>query len=280
MYQSAAISQHLGADSGCHSYDPLSDAQRKACTWNGSAGGAPIYLLGDSHADHISEAVVDAGQPQGRPVIVSTTPNCPFTIGYLDRPASAAYLNEGCRADVAESLTYLRAAQPGTVVLSAGDGYWLGTNAVFGLSRETASADPQEKLQAWSTSLTSTVVALQDAGHQVVLVQTVPTRPDEYTWRPTRCSLVDLMASPVGCGLPMPLEFAQAQQGEARAVLSSVAADTGAQLVDPGPAMCPNGVCAVQADGYVRLRDTVHISVAQSRALAPLVATALQDPPR
>ncbi len=278
MYQSAAIAHHYGADSGCHSYEPLSDAQRANCTWNDGLQGAPVYLLGDSHADHISEAVVTAGQ--GRPVVVSTTPNCPFTAGYLERPASAAYLNDGCRADLKESLRYLQTAEPGTVVLAAADGYWRDQKTIFGLSQETATADPQQKLNAWSSSLTSTVEILKAAGHTVVLVQAVPSRTGDYAWNPASCSLLDLMSSPVGCGKDMPLAWAESQQGTSRDVLARVAENTGARLVDPGPTMCPEAICTIDADGFVRLRDTVHISVGQSRALAPLFESAIQDSPR
>jgi hypothetical protein len=139
----------------------------------------------------------------------------------------------------------------------------------------SATTDPTEKLRVLDTVLSTTVDSLKAAGHDVVVVQTIPSRRQEYAWEPTACSMLDILGTPPTCGRDMPLEFAETYQSGTRQVLATVAERTGARLVDPGPLMCPDGVCSVRTEDYIRLRDAGHISVAQSEALAPALAEVL-----
>lgn len=275
MYQAATVQLHAGAVRGCHTYDPLSESTAEKCEWDAASPGAPIYVIGDSHADHFSEAIIGAGEQLGRPVVISSTPNCPPVRGYLERPASNPVLNTGCQEDMKETLDYLGTSATGTVVMASGATYWTNNTVRYGLTSADASFDARTKLRLYEESLAATVRELQTAGHDVLIVQAVPLRTGEFSWDPTTCSQLDLAQTPSACGVAPTLDEANANVNEARAVIDRVGASTDASVVDPGPAMCPDGLCSIEGDGFVRLMDSVHISVAQSRALTPTFVGAL-----
>lgn len=274
-YQAAALTAHAGERAGCDNFAPLSASKAKGCTWNGSASGQPIYLVGDSHADHLSEAAIGTGESLGSPVIISTTSNCPFVKGSFERTNASRPVNDRCRANVEGTLDYLLAARSGSVIIGAADAYWTSPTLRFGTTSVTATADTEAKLIALRESLTALTRELEGAGHRVFLVQTIPVRVDPYVWEPSTCALLDILAQPARCGSTMPLELAQTRQSPTRAVLAEVARATDAGLIDPGPLMCPDGVCSTHADSYVRMKDSGHISVPQSEALVPAFVEAM-----
>ncbi|MBN1173906.1 MAG: hypothetical protein JXA67_17165, partial [Micromonosporaceae bacterium] len=65
------------------------------------------------------------------------------------------------------------------------------------------------------------------------------------------------------------VDEAARRQGPVRRIVASVAARTGATVLDSWDALCPDATCTTQADGFIRYRDALHLSVPQSLALAP-----------
>ena len=273
MYQAAVLTEHAGETAGCDSFVPLSAGNQSACTWNAEADGPPIYLLGDSNADHFSEAAIGAGQLLGRRVIISTTSNCPFVDAHFYRDSANEATNDRCRGKVQGTLEHLRSSERGTVVLAAADSYWTNPGVRLGLSTESLTGDTSAKLQALRAGLIFTVHTLEEEGYEVVLVHTFPERGADYVWDPTACRLTDMVVEKAErCGPDMPLDAAELRQRETREVLEAVASSTGAALIDTGPAICPAGVCSIEGDDFVRMKDSGHISVSQSEALARLFA--------
>ena len=263
-HQAAVLKDHTG----CYDLGPLSGRTAAACTSGSAAAGVPIYLVGDSHAQHFTEAVRGAGQALAQPVAVSTSTNCPVVDLELRMSAAPPAHDARCQAFVRGTLDYLRRTKPGVVVLAASDRYWTDTRFSAGVETGVLSADSHEKLATLDATLESTVAGLHEAGHRVLIVYDVPRWDGADEWSPVDCTVVALV-TPVGsCERRMPTSRAEDRQGATRQILRSVADRTGAGLLDPWSRMCPDGWCANHDGGVTTYRDTNHITVHQSRALA------------
>ena len=153
------------------------------CTWDADAGGRPVYLVGDSHAGHFGDGVALAGAAEERPVVATMSYSCPFTPGLrvsLDAAwGTCVERNEALLAD-------LLADAPGTVLIANADTYW--TDPLWSVAAGTGPLTTRsaEKLALLDRSLDDTVSRLAAAGHEVVLVQSVPLHEG---FHPERCTL-------------------------------------------------------------------------------------------
>ena len=273
-FQADVSADHAGLAAGCDTMLGQQHRPAGSCTWNSDAAGDPIHLVGDSNADHFSDGVILAAEDLGRPVTVSTTNACPFLIGIEhERLYETAPWNDACDAYSRDTLAYLRNSEPGVVVISLTDGYWGDSGVELGATEDTLTHEADEKLQLLPGAFTATVEALEQAGHQVLLVQPVPTFGAEYSWRPDLCSLAQVKSG--RCGVDMPRSFAEERHRDVRQALADVGAQLDVTVYDPWPALCPDGVCSTQGDGLVRYMNANHLTVAQSRALSPELAAAI-----
>lgn len=263
-HQAAVLDPHQG----CHGYVPLVDPTVGDCTLNGLATGRPIYLVGDSHAQHFSEAVLAAGESLGRPVVISTATNCPVVGLELRYLSGTEAHNSGCSSFSGGTLDYLVGAAPGVVVLSASDRYWTDAAWSIGVTADTMTTSTDTKLRIARVATEGTVRLLQDVGHDVVLVEDVPRWTGVDEWTPANCGLISLQSSIGSCERRMPVVRAQARQGAARVVLEEVATATGAGLVDPWARLCLEGWCSTHRRGIPNYRDSNHITVSQASEFA------------
>jgi hypothetical protein len=60
---------HVSNYAGCRNF--LTGSVPTNCLWNADAGGAPIYVLGDSNAEQFSEGLINAAESVGRPIYFS-----------------------------------------------------------------------------------------------------------------------------------------------------------------------------------------------------------------
>lgn len=240
------------------------------CTWNGDASGPPIYLVGDSNADHFSEAMIDAATALGRPLVMWMEAGCSYIRGesvITDRDWRGR-----CNRYPVEVQDYLLAAADGVVVIANAYGDFRDGFPGDRSMQIDVSGRPSET--TLFSRLSDTVQPLQEAGHEVLLVQTVPhwgldRSPD---WQ--ACTTLKLLAD--GCQKKMPIAEVSERQGAVAHVVDEVATSTTAGLLDLTEEICPDSMCsAVSADGMVRYRDDVHITVNQSRALAPNFESAI-----
>lgn len=271
-HQAAVLEQH----GGCYGYVALTDTSDDSCTLNPS-DGRPIYLVGDSHAHHFTEAVQSAGESLDRPVIVSTATNCPVVDVALQHTTAPPAHNSSCRSFVRGTLEYLDDAPPGVVVMAASDRYWTDDDFSIGLSPGTMSEGSADKLQLAEVATISTVERIQSAGHRVLLVEDVPRWDGVDEWSPVDCTVISLLLPVGSCERQMPLSRFRDRQGAAREVLRSVAAATGSETLDLSEKMCPEDWCTNRSDGLTSYRDSNHITVSQSLALGVDFLSALQD---
>ena len=273
-----AIQLHVATTRGCHIDDPDQAWREADCTWNATAAGAPIYLVGDSNADHFSESVIGAGEQLKRPVIISTHGSCPLLEATMWNTLSSDSWNRGCHAYVDDTVRYLTHATPGLVVVAAADRYLRDDGYSFGTSRQTAATGLGERLTAWTAGTTRLVHDLELAGHTVLLVQTVPRWEGPDMWSPTECTVAGLIAQgDAWCSHRMLLSAAEERQQVARTALVDIAGATSARLLDLDPAICPDGTCTSASGRDVTYRDFEHITIAEAVSLVPQFVQAIRD---
>lgn len=289
QYVDAVATPHAGRERGCDQRVPLAQVGPE-CTWGVEAPGAPLYLLGDSNADHFSEAVIGAGRVLGRPVTVATTNACPFLdVAFLDDRPEWASRNAACARYVQETLTAASTVRPGTIVLANSDVYGDKPEIAMGPSGGALSHDAAAKGVALREGLARTIRSLRAAGHRVLVVQSTPKWVGAHAWTPDACTTVGVLTG--SCRSSMTVADAEAQQGMARSAVREAVASAGAPSAgvasaradagegaavaewDTWAQLCPDGVCATHAGDLLRYRDASHLSVAQSTLLTdPLVA--------
>ena len=270
-YQFAAA-MHEADVRGCVDGSRIGGRPPDACTWNVNGNKAPLYLVGDSHADHFSEALIGTAESLNSPLTISAIPSCPFADLYIsDRQHSEI----DCRSPYELTMSWIVNQPPGVVVVAQTDSYWDSISYEAGQLSTTLSSDPAVKDAAFRSGLKRTVEALQTAGHRVLLVQTIPHFSNQYRYDPGSCSLPELASG--SCDVWMPLTYAQTQQASGRSALLDVARDSGALLLDPGPSLCPVGACSTDAGEFVTYRDNNHMSAAASEHLTEFFAAALRS---
>jgi peptidoglycan/LPS O-acetylase OafA/YrhL len=273
-YQAAIGVLHAGALNGCDKASAVGVPADGACVWNGDAPGRPIYLVGDSNADHFSEAVIGAGTELGRPVVISTANGCPFVDAAFTYTPGTEASNAQCREYVAGTLAWLESRPPGVVIMASSDDYWNDPSYAAGLIEGAESSDVSTKLEALEAGLESAATALQASGHQVIMVHTVPHFLPPYPYDPDTCSLATLMAD--RCRQEMPLSAYVANQDAARAAVQRAAENAGATALDLRPNLCVESFCSTRVGDRILYADHAHLSVPESVRLMPEIRDAIQ----
>lgn len=263
---------HAGNAEGCNKSIAPSDRKATKCVWNANGVGTPVYLIGDSHADHLSEAVIAATRELNDPLTIATANACPFFDVYLH---STAAPKSRCRAFVQKTLTWLKQQPPGTVILSSSSVYWNSKVFSAGLSKDSLTNDVVAKRASLQAGLTSAVEQLEASGHRVVLIQDVPYFAKPYASDPHQFSVLQI-ASGANLGSQMPRSFADQNQQAAREAIDAVGEKTGATVVDLRDHFCPQDSCTTQLGTTYLYRDDGHISIGAAKELAPIFTQALQ----
>lgn len=268
-YRAAITTPHAANQSHCSTG---AGWMASTCTWNEDASGPPIYLVGDSNADHFSEAMIDAATSLDRPLIVRLEDGCSYIPG--ESTLTDRAWRGRCNRYPPVVQDFLVGAEPGVVVIA---------NA-YGDFREGFPGDRSAPIDisgppsqtALFSRLSDAITPLQDAGHQVLIVQTVPHwgGATPLSWQ--TCTLLELLLD--GCQHTMPLNDVRDRQGAIADVVADVAEETDSTLLDLTETICPGDTCqAVSDDGLVRYRDGVHITVDQSHELAPAFRVAVTE---
>lgn len=255
-------------EASCSRFEALDTANADECTWNAEAGGRPIYLFGDSNAGQFADAAVTAGQQLDRPVVMTTTNACPFLDVHLDRLDKPASWDSSCRGYVQGTMNHLRIdAAPGTVIISNIDTYWQDGGYAIGTSPTAMSTVAEPKTLALTDSLITMTESLRTAGHEVIVVQTIPRWSGTDTWQTASCNVARILSD--GCEQSMPMERAVKRQNAARAAINLAAQGSGMTTYDPWPTLCLHGTCSTNStEGYPQYyRDGAHVSVQQGKDL-------------
>jgi peptidoglycan/LPS O-acetylase OafA/YrhL len=283
---------HAGVSAGCMLSAGPEVPVQPDCEWNSEGTGAPIYLIGDSIADHYSEALIGASEIVDRPLFIRTAAGCPAYRVFLKEPKSPEIVDvtelEGCTPYSDGVLWRLDNTTPGLVIMGARDISWwsptdvidpallTGSKAEIAAKRVRFAAEADAKEEALTSALVSTVDRLHAAGHQVAIVQSPPSyRIPAPAWLPMSCSVSSIIAE--NCGRSVPLAEMDVLQRRTRETIVRSAALSGATVLDLRDYFCPDDVCVTRLDGSNLYLDDIHISVEASKNLVPLFAQFIQE---
>jgi peptidoglycan/LPS O-acetylase OafA/YrhL len=253
--------ESISQEKGCYQAStPLAD-----CTFGARSRGT-LMLVGDSHADTMSDAVVKAATDEGYQVVIQTYLKCPFlTVALTFEPE--------CVARQAHTFEMIRKIGPELVVIANNAPGALAN--LGGTSRDGTMH--HDALISWEAALRTTFTDIEPFVDRVVLVSVVPTFSADVFDR----ALPTLLRP--GGGYPtVSVESIQRRRepllaAEARA---AAAADDLVESLDPLEHLCPHGSCALRAsDGLFRYRDGGHLSNPVARELDDLIRASLRANP-
>ena len=136
--------------------------------------------------------------------------------------------------------------------------------------------DTDEKLDEYVEGLRRKINTLQSAGHEVVLIQTVPNfRLDtnfesDKNWNELiKCTTFGLQFG--GCPLEtgVPLQGPSDRQAKNWEAIAQLGRETDSKVIDLRDEVCSNQICRIISNETVVFRDNVHISSQKSASLAP-----------
>ena len=279
----ATQAKHAGNEAGCMSYVPLTAATQANCEWNASASGPPVYLIGDSIAEHYSEGVIGAGENLGRPVFIATAAGCPAYRIVLRMPLSSTPEDvtemNGCAGYIDGTLSWLEAQEPGLVIMGASDvSGWSPNdlpdpNAELARDKQQYDAEDFERYNerrevALLAGMTSTMKRLEVAGHEVAIAQAAPSyRFPAPSWLPGDCSVASVIAE--RCLTSSPIDEMDRLQLASRTAAVKAARASGGVVLDLRDYFCNDEECVTQHGELGLYLDDIHISVPASQDLAP-----------
>ena len=268
---------HAANDAGCgQGYVPIVGANTN-CIWNSTAGGMPIYLIGDSNADHVSEAVISVGRKMGSPVLAFTKGGCAFLgRSWSDRSETEA---NKCVEYVEGSLTFLEHSRPGVVILGLSESVWHAPGASVGPTKSEETHVPILIRSYLLQDLMGKIVHLRRSGHQVLLLLPVPKFIDannKVMFDPSRCTTISVLANECPGRIETTVEFQEKRQAVAREVILEVAQMTRSQTLDLRVPFCPSNICSNFDGERMLYRDAGHLTVRASAELSVLFASALK----
>jgi len=264
-FRSAVSDVHVGRQKGCFTDTSLRQLDLKKCTWGIKREGEPIYLLGDSNSEQFSEAVINLGKLVSSPVIITGASACPFIGGVIDNRNMSEEWNLRCNAFNTESLSFLRNATSGVVIIGNIDSYFYeASDNIFGvgLSENSLAYSGKRKNEEFERILTRTLQQLSSSGHQIVLIQTIPNWVGESLWEPAWCTSLEVLRG--GCIQRMSKTLAFERQGVTRSILERANELSKVTLIDPWELLCQEKVCSTHLRARPYYKDGSHISVKQS----------------
>jgi peptidoglycan/LPS O-acetylase OafA/YrhL len=258
-----------------HSSSAMGSWSSGRCTWNPSATSGSVYLVGDSNAAMLTEAVTRAATSLGMRTAVRARSGCPFFDVDLMPDGGS---QPGCRELVRSTLAWLRDQPPGLVVMSmATDRYvddrrhpdfpvWTVRDPLTG----SVVTQPAAKARIYEEALARSIRSVEATGSRVLLVRAIP----HFTgWDPRACPLVRTFSN--GCGVTVSLSSMDGEQSLTRAAEAQAIAVTGVATVDLRGLLCPGGRCATNEGERWVYRDGTHLSVPESGRLTPELVDAL-----
>lgn len=264
---------HPGHNSGCDTHVAPSKRSGQECVWN-AGGERQVYLVGDSHADVLSTPLTELATEENFELTVSTGLGCPLVRPetWTD-PGATDERNANCATFSNDTMAWLLSTTPGTVILAHTVNYWTVGERIVPAGEHLA-VDRDAATTAYRAALSRTVAALRDAGHQVIVVNTVPM----YWFQPT---YFDPMACPAfriasgDCYGTKTRQQYEDEQGFLDAVTADVIRTYGGQAITPAETLCPDGVCTTRAEGKQLYRDTDHLTIGGSLLLKEPLRAAL-----
>jgi hypothetical protein len=245
----------------------VTGADLQKCWWNKGATGTPVYLIGDSNADHFSEALISASRSRHEAFWTFSAANCvPLARTAFKSSENVSFTH--CPAYVSRVLKWLSKAKPGIVVMSSYDMVWWDRNIKSKFANGSWHSGEKQKLGDFGNSFAATVKRLRADGHTIVTVATVPQfRSPGTPWDPTACSFVRLISESCFQRRVAVAEIRKIQ-GPSWSALAHAARLSGSAYLDLTSKFCGYRWCSTTVGGTLAYRDDHHITVGESNKLA------------
>jgi peptidoglycan/LPS O-acetylase OafA/YrhL len=242
-YRAEAATLPVGRASGCMVRDrPYVPSDIDRCYTRVARPKGWVMLVGDSHADAISNGVVTAATRLGYNVLTLTGAQCEFA----RNPAPSEFL-PNCAAmnhDLLDRAT--GSNRPALVVMSHWGAARMGTE------------------KNWPQALDPTLAELRQARVPVLFVLDVPNFAVWDAGQPAACrgGLLDFTCT-------LPRQEVEAIQGSARAAeIALTRGRPGVTVYDPWPHFCSATVCSSVVHGRLAYRDFAHLNAIGGALLA------------
>ena len=239
------------------------------CVFNRGAQGAPVYLIGDSHAIVFSDPVVAAAKRVQRPVTVWTMDGCPPLRLDIVKTGVGKGKQERCHAYQERVNDWILSQPPGTVILSIFHGYATAEKTRLSIPGEALSGDGEVKRRYLRDALTQAVRSWQSAEMNVLLIQDAPS----FDWDPKLCTIWQVNSS--GCAVTLPRDVVVGSLSTTRSDIATVSDRLGVSVVDALPLACSSRSCSNAEDGHLRYQDADHLTVATSMKLTSQIQEVL-----
>lgn len=256
----------VGRANGCHvetASDPWTPVED--CTF-GEGDRATIYLVGDSHANALSDSIVAAAEAGGYRVIVRSASGCPALHNAEQWQFRAGTENtDVCAETNQRRFAEIESIQPDLVVVANRSPYYvnptvksideLGANPPCPVISKGLGCESNAQLSAvWGQSLETTIGSLDSLGVSTLVVGTVP----EHRLPLSDCSVrggVDY-----GCATGEASFSAERRQSVVQAEQAAVARSERATYFDPFATFCDENDCRRDFQGAPTYRDDDHVS--------------------
>jgi peptidoglycan/LPS O-acetylase OafA/YrhL len=234
----------------CH-FDEMQDAPwpREQCTRPTDASAQlDVLLIGDSHADGLSDGFLRAAEENG------------LSVGVWTR-SSGLLVGGGRWAD--EAIGLIQAERPAAVVIAQRSTYYVEAH-VRTRCRSESPECRQAVLDEWAAAVAILAAEVSAAGASLVWVAVVPEFLEQMP------GTASTLLRPQGATNSLSREDLDARRGDVvRAELSALEQAAGAALVDPADIIC-QAVCVNALDGVRIYRDEDHLNRSGSLLMGPL----------
>lgn len=242
-YRAEAATLPVGRASGCMVRDrPYVPSDIDRCYTQVARPKGWVMLVGDSHADAISNGVVAAATRLGYDVLTLTGAQCEFA----RHPAPSDFL-ANCAAMNNDLLDRATGTNPPALVVMS---HW--------------GAARMQTEKNWPQALNPTITELRQAHVPVLFVLDVPNFAAWDAGQPAACrgGLLDFTCT-------LPREEVEAIQGSARAAeIKLTRGRPGVTTYDPWPHFCNATICSSVVDGRLAYRDFAHLNAIGGGLLA------------
>lgn len=263
-YTADIYERHIGNAASCNSTQAPDETWSEHCVFGGvSSEGPQVYLVGDSHADQVSEPVVESASSFSLPVKISVPDGCPFVSLSVVAPLRGEEWESQCYEHNVGKIEWLQQQRPGLVVISNRGGYF--TEGV----RQTPEGpvlSEHASLVLYEETLASDIKSLQQASHRVLVIGITPENMQPATWIQS-CTLLLLHSS--GCQSRVSLKDASESIRVVQKETEAIALQMGADYLDINSSICPNLTCSSVTSGGVNYRNPDHITVRLAEKLTP-----------
>jgi peptidoglycan/LPS O-acetylase OafA/YrhL len=208
------------------------------CAYPENGSTKTVLLIGDSHAGHISQAVIDAAKSKNWNTIIWTHRNCPVQ---FTRDSSGG-ISENCLSINRKMLNWVSINKPNAIILSE---YVHSNSSISDLIRA--------------------LEGLHSVIPKILLIQNNPIFPDDKDFMSRR----PLLMSPYKPPEYFSQEYMQTKDRNASDALASSASHLGIATLDVSHFFCSEGICRRFSGGVWLYLDVGHLSVAGGSLLIP-----------